>query len=336
MKKNWPSTVCALLALGAIGWVRCHPAAADAYALRFYPKWSAGVSAVSALVPVSLEEILVGAAVILLIVWLFQFRKRWLSIINLVLWLAVWFYAGWGLNYFRSNIYERAQQAPAQYDETRFRNFLRDYTEALNAGCVPVETVDKVRLTADVRTFYASLPEKWGLARPRTWQEPKRLLFNRLYSSVGVSGFVGPFFNEIQVNGDALPVDYPLSYAHEYAHLLGVSNEGEAQFWGYKACLASSDPVVRHSGRMGIFPYVAADARRFLGEQEYREWIAGLRPEVIGLYEEHRAHWDALYSPAIGRIQEWIYDLYLKGNDIPSGTASYGEVVRLLISLDAS
>lgn len=40
----------------------------------------------------------------------------------------------------------------------------------------------------------------------------------------------------------------------------------------------------------------------------------------------------AKYSPLVGNIQDWIYDLYLKGNKIESGRKNYSEVVGLLIS----
>jgi len=69
--------------------------------------------------------------------------------------------------------------------------------------------IDTSEVEREVRAFYDALPEHWGLARPKAWQRPKRLLFDRLYPSVGVMGFVGPFFNEIQAGGDVLLVQYP-------------------------------------------------------------------------------------------------------------------------------
>jgi hypothetical protein len=40
----------------------------------------------------------------------------------------------------------------------------------------------------------------------------------------------------------------------------------------------------------------------------------------------------AKYNPRIGDIQDWIYDLYLKGYKIVSGRKNYSEVIGLLIS----
>ncbi len=39
-----------------------------------------------------------------------------------------------------------------------------------------------------------------------------------------------------------------------------------------------------------------------------------------------------MYNPAVGKMQDWIYDLYLKGNKIKSGRKNYSEVVGLLVS----
>ena len=334
MKHNWPGTLLAVAALAGVGWCRFHPEAADWYALHFYPKWSAGVSSIAAWIPWSLDEIVVAVAILVLIVRLIRFRKRWLAAVNLLLWITVWFYVGWGINYFRSDIYSRAGKEPAMYDKARFQTFLNDFTVRINQEYIPNRFEDKERLAWTVRSWYASRPPEMGLALPHDWQEPKKLLFNRLYSAVGVMGYVGPFFNEIQVNMDTPSIDYPLSYAHEYAHLLGVSSEAEANYWGYKACLSSSDATVRESARQSLLPYIMQDARRILDQDEYERWYASLRPEVIEVYNRNRNYWAARYNPVVGKIQDWFYNLYLKSNRISAGTANYGEVIQMIITLD--
>jgi hypothetical protein len=82
-------------------------------------------------------------------------------------------------------------------------------------------------------------------------------------------------------------------------------------------------------------PYVLSNAAHALPEEAYAAWAAGLRPEVVEAYREEQAHWDALYSPVVGRIQHWIYNLYLKGNRISSGTANYNEVISIILSLNS-
>ena len=42
----------------------------------------------------------------------------------------------------------------------------------------------------------------------------------------------------------------------------------------------------------------------------------------------------ASVEPLIGEAQDVVYNLFLKGNKIPAGTANYSEVIALLIALE--
>ena len=59
------------------------------------------------------------------------------------------------------------------------------------------------------------------------------------------------------------------------------------------------------------------------------------RLEVKALYNEKVEYWHSLYNPWIGEAQEMLYNLFLKGNKISSGTKNYSEVIALLIALRA-
>lgn len=65
---------------------------------------------------------------------------------------------------------------------------------------------------------------------------------------VGVTGSMGPFFCEFTLNGDLLPSQYPATYAHELAHLLGITSEAEANFYAYQVCTRSQVQAIRFSG----------------------------------------------------------------------------------------
>ncbi len=89
---------------------------------------------------------------------------------------------------------------------------------------------------------YNKIGYKEGINAPFN-QHPhaKTMVFTPLSSMSGVTGSMGPFFCEFTLNGDILPHDYPATYAHEFAHFLGVANEGEANFYSYIVCTASAD-----------------------------------------------------------------------------------------------
>ena len=143
---------------------------------------------------------------------------------------------------------------------------------------------------------------------------------------------MGPFFCEFTLNGDLLPVNYPATYAHELAHLLGITSEAEANFYAYQVCTRSQIKGIRFSGYFSILNHVLGNARRLLSEKEYADIINRIRPEIIELAKKNQEYWMAKYSPLIGNVQNWIYDLYLKGNKIESGRKNYSEVIGLLIS----
>ena len=316
------------------------PDMAEWYARMVYPIFSATLSAFSSLFPFPLMEVFVVGLILWLIIYPIRLRKKGIRLRKIMLsegeilaWVYVWFYLGWGMNYYRHHIYTRMQVTPVAYEEQHFKDFLKDYTERLNATYQASTDIADEELKQHVHAFYAHLPVSYGLAQPKSWQEPKDFIFTPLYSKVGVLGSMGPFFAEAQLNADLPEVQYSFTYAHEFSHLLGVSNEAEANYWAYRACTESTSPTLQYCGYFGLLPYVISNASYLLPKGEFQAWVQTIKPEIIEQYNEKNAYWRALYSPWIGEIQDFTYNLFLKGNKIPSGKKNYAEVIGLLLSL---
>lgn len=331
----------AVLVVGTFAF-RFIPHAGEFYACRMYPAISTFLSAIASLVPFSLDEWVVVLSLVLLVVFPFWARHRmfrWKRILGYeaecLLWIYVWFYWGWGNNYFRDGFYQRAEVAPRAYHEAEFKQFLREYTDSLNASYCTETEGEREDLHRHIKQLYRTVPSRFGLAVPYDFQHPKYTCFNILYSKVGVLGYMGPFFAESHVNRELLPVQYPFTYAHELSHLLGISSEAEANYWAYQICTRSHRSFVRYSGYFGILPYVIFNARMLLGESDYQAWINTLRPEVIAQLKAERAYWDERYSQMLGKIQSAVYEFYLKGNRISDGQKNYAEVVGMLLALPA-
>ena len=329
-----------LASIAFITLCRYQPGIAEWYARTVYPPLSAALSAFSSLFPFPLMELLVVSLILWLILYPVWKRKKgipWRKILlremEMLAWIYVWFYWGWGLNYFRYNIYTRLQTPPVPYEEQHFKEFLKDYTEKLNSTYQSDTEIDSERLKEYVQTFYANLPSTYGLSQPKEWQEPKNFIFTSLYNKVGVLGSMDPFFAEAQLNDDLPEVQYPFTYAHEFSHLLGVSNEAEANYWAYRACTESPSTTLQYCGYFGLFPYVLSNASYLLPKEDFQAWIKTIRPEVKEQYNQKNAYWQEKYSPLIGSIQDFTYNLFLKGNKIASGKKNYAEVIGLLLSL---
>lgn len=338
-------TASAIILLGLVFLLACRfsQAVADFYALDLYPGISAALSFVASATAFSLTEItalLLILAVLLILGLALAKRMKWKRALwDTVLILAgamVWLYLGWGSNYFRSSLYQRRDIEPAIFRKEVLKEFLSWYSLQLE-GNLPESTsvnLSKGDVEEEIRQYYME-NASWGkLCQPRAYQHPKRLLLENLYAGVGVLGFIGPFFTEHHVSGKLLDMEYPYTLAHEYAHVLGVSEEAEANYWAFRACMSSSSSQMRYSALQGILSQVISSAQSMLDEKEYSSWIETVPPRALEDLKKRQEHWRGLYWPVIGKIQEDVYDLFLRGNRVSGGTANYGRVVGMILTFD--
>lgn len=311
------------------------------YAEEVYPTISFTLTSLSDLFPFALGDLFIALSIAGIIIYPFYARcfkkKKWKRILlndgEYLLWIYVWFYLAWGLNYSQPNFYERTNICQANYSIEGFRSFADQYVEKLNESYVDITTINKDLVRDEAVRRYFEISEKLGVHHSSS-ETPrvKTMLFTPLASMIGVTGSMGPFFCEFTLNGELLPSQYPATYAHEMAHMLGIASEAEANFYAYHVCIGSKNKDIRFSGYFSVLNYMLADARRLMSDEEYEEFFNRIRPEIIQLARKNREYWMEKYSPLLGSIQDWIYDLYLKGNKIPSGRKNYSEVVGLLIS----
>ena len=274
-----------------------------------------------------------------------------------LLWVYAWFYIAWGLNYSQPNIYCRTGMKPMEVSEAKFREFAYKYADSINylseeRRVKSEETafddqresqfngmVDdglKNRVRDAVLKGYNEIGAKEGINAPFN-QHPhaKTMLFTPLSSMSGVTGSMGPFFCEFTLNGDIRPHDYPAIYAHEFAHLLGIANEGEANFYSYIVCTASSDKAVKFSGYYHIFFHVLRNVFDILGEKEGEKFLKYIRPEIIQLAKSDRNYWLSKRCKVLDAAQDFIFDLYLRGNHVAEGRKSYSGVVGLILAWES-
>lgn len=263
-----------------------------------------------------------------------------------LLWVYAWFYIAWGLNYSQPNIYDRTGMKPVEVSEAKFKAFAYQYADSLNALSISSDiagssifsdsTVDdglKNRVRDAILKEYNKIGYKEGINAPFN-QHPhaKTMVFTPLSSMSGVTGSMGPFFCEFTLNGDILPHDYPATYAHEFAHFLGVANEGEANFYSYIVCTVSADKLVRFSGYYHIFFHVLNNVFDILGEKEGERFLKHIRPEIIQLAKSDRRYWLSKRCKALDAAQDFIFELYLRGNHVAEGRKSYSGVVGLILA----
>ena len=127
-----------------------------------------------------------------------------------------------------------------------------------------------------------------------------------------------------------LPFERPLVVAHEWAHLAGFTDEGEANFVGWLTCMRGSEP---HQYSGWLFLYSEVMARPAAGPSARGaapHWRADHEPTLRPSGQRYARE----VSPRLSTAGWQVYDQYLKANRIEAGTASYAEVVRLVLGTE--
>ena len=322
------------------------------YTTRIYPVIGTLLSPISGFFPFAVGDIFIALSITWVILYpIYEIRLRKKRVFGRVaeylLWVYAWFYIAWGLNYSQPNIYYRIGMKPVEVSKAKFKKFAYQYADSLNAlsntslsnarkSISPDSIVDdalKNRVRDAVLKEYNKIGYREGINRPFN-QHPhaKTMVFTPLSSMAGVTGSMGPFFCEFTLNGDILAHDYPATYAHEFAHFLGVANEGESNFYSYIVCTASADKQVRFSGYYHIFFHVLNNVFDILGEKEGERFLKHIRPEIIQRARNDRHYWLSKRCKALDAAQDFIFELYLRGNHVAEGRKSYSGVIGLILA----
>lgn len=242
------------------------------------------------------------------------------------------FLLAWGLNYRREPLRRSVDYRAERVTPAALEHLAREAAQQVNSLHAPAHaagwsdpgTIDPALATS----FRATLAR---LGRPADVRpgRPKHTVLDLYFRRAGVAGMTDPYFLETLIASDTLPFERPQTVAHEWAHLAGFTDEGEANFVGWLASVNGSAST-RYSG--WLFLYVESvsglpsDAARAvaatLGD--------GPRADLRAMRERH----DREVSPRIAGAGWQVYDRYLKANRVDAGAASYAEVVQLVLGTE--
>ena len=213
------------------------------YSTGLYPNFARILSTLSNLLPFSVWDIfwvILTLSLLLGLVFVFirklKFSRYILKILQFAALLYAFFYLVWGFNYFRPRIETRLSWSKPKADEAEFRTILDSFIVHTNTSYTPIQPSDYQEIDRLVEESYSRNSSALGLNYPNGSRRPKTMIFSSFFAKSGVSGYFGPFFNEIHLNYYLLPMEYPYVLAHEKAHQFGISNEAEANFAAFVIC----------------------------------------------------------------------------------------------------
>ena len=331
------------------------------YSQGFYAVLSSAINTLTCFVQFSLAELVVIGAILLLIFYIIatiikiirnpkkrKFYPFYLFLVNVGAIGAVLvfvFTIFCGLNYYRVSFAEHtglmiADSTTGDLYElanmlARDANSYRDQVAEDEAGVMVLASGDSADAQADAfdeaRKSINQLTKDYGvLGVGSMYFQPKPVRFSSVMSQFGLLGIFFPFTYEANVNVDVPDYIQPAAMVHELAHLRGFMQEEEAEFISYLACVASGNADFQYSGTMMALRYTLnqlySDSPE-LYQQVYDSLSDGAQADM----QARAAYWRQ-YQGVGQAISTMANDVYLKANDQPSGTKSYGQMVDLLLA----
>jgi hypothetical protein len=235
----------------------------------------------------------------------------------------------WGLNYRRVRLVDALSVDAARVTPLAVRDAAMTAADRMNAlharahaaGWPAADAIDP-----DLAQALERAATDAGRARAIVPGRPKRTIFDWYFRRAAVDGMTDPFFLEILVSSELLPFERPFVVAHEWSHLAGIADEGEANFVGWLACLRASPPA-QYSGWLFLYSELMRAANRTDRAAIDSTLGAGPRADLAAIRDRIARQ----VSPRVSAAGWRVYDSYLKANRVEAGAASYGEVVRLAL-----
>jgi hypothetical protein len=310
------------------------------YSTTAFPLLQGALTRVSNLVPFALLDVLILVAVAggaWLLARDVRERTRWSTLLGrwgvrlaattAVLYIA--FVLLWGLNYRRVPLASRLMQDEATISLEEVTRLAQLAVHQVNTH-YPAAHANEASAGASIDPSLATSFERAlhliGLDGGAVPGRPKRSLLDPYFRAASVAGMTNPFFLETLIASDLLPVERPMVIAHEWSHLAGINDEGEANFVAWLTGVHGS-PAAQYSAWLFMYEQALSSLRRNQRGDVARKLDPGPREDLRAIAERQRRN----VRPVVANTGWRVYDQYLKANRIPSGAASYAEVVRLVL-----
>lgn len=312
------------------------------YATGVYPLFQSLLTFASNAVPFAILDVLIAITAIgFIILTVRELRARrwpaalWRVARRLAVWSAVLYVAFlivWGLNYRRVPLDHRFafdRRAVTPDGAARLASTAVDRLNALHApahaaGFGPDHRIDPVLAGA-----FDRLARILSGGHRIVAGRPKRSMLDWYFQRAGVSGMTDPYFLETLVAGDLLAFERPFVVAHEWGHLAGLADEGEANLAGWLTCLSGS-PAHQYSAWLFMYTEAAGATPPDTRARESARLLPGPRADLRAIRDRVARH----VSPALSSAGWRVYDSYLKANRVEAGAMSYEDVVRLALGLE--
>ena len=257
------------------------------------------------------------------------------QVIFFFLFVYLFFYGLWGLNYSRKGVSYQINLEMKKYSLQEIDTLTDLLQKRLNFYADTIDLKQRDSFNKK-RILFEKTTEAYLYANnlhPFLRYDPQSLkpsLFSYLGNYLGFQGYYNPFSGEGQVNTTIPRFLEPFVSAHEVAHQLGYAKENEANFVAFIACRSYPNSTFRYSLYFDMYLYAVTE----LGRKDSllaRSYFEKLNTRVKKDIEDYKDFLTRNRNP-VEPVISWIYDGYLQANNQPEGKRSYNQVVAFLIA----
>ncbi|MBR6046135.1 MAG: DUF3810 domain-containing protein [Ruminococcus sp.] len=332
---------------------------ADWYGEHIFPFWVNAIGRPIALLPFSLGEIMIIAAIVIilltvpaltvLLIVLKGRRKLVLKVCGFIYaWIIAFILVTETLNCFilyqRSTFGEIYNIPTTEHTNAELLDLCSYLTVNTNELSKQVKRDEKGKfiLTADLdetaRYAMAALGDEFPQLAGY-YVTPKPIINSYFMSQQYMMGIYFPFSLEANYNSQMYPSNLPETVCHELAHTKGFMLEDEANFIAFLACARCSHPDYQYSGYLRALKYVLSQVKDNCTDEEISEVYGALAYEVAVDINGNSSYWRSvqesdeglLPSKTVAKISDSAMEASLKFNGVKDGKKSYGRMVDLLL-----
>ena len=254
---------------------------------------------------------------------IFYFFRNTVSInfiISSTLIVISFFYASWGINYFRPPI-KRSIAKEDVITEKRIKKLTKYFSIQCNKLRKEINSKNKNK--GNHLIAYKELIESEN-------NKFKYSSISLILCYLGIKGYYNPFTNEANINSRIPEILVPITAYHELAHKQGIASESDANFIGFLNAFNSYDIEIKYSACFFAFRYLYYDLN-IINPNLAQSIYSTLNNEVKKDLSTVSNFW-MYYANRFQKIQRSIFDFFLKTQGQKKGIKSYNEVVWLLLS----
>ena len=247
----------------------------------------------------------------------------------------------WGINYYADSFSDRSGLIPRGATPEELYSLTLSFAQSVNETSAQVLRDDRGQFAEDrddllarSRGIYDGITEEFPcLAAPE--RTPKAMLYSRLMSWMGFTGFFFPFTGEANLNVDPPTCLLPATIVHEMAHQRNIAAEQECNFVAIVGGLRSNDTAYRYSS--ALMGYIHLSNALYSADYQLWQQAASTVNQAVRVdLQANSDYWNQFNSP-VEDASKAVYEGFLQSYDQKLGMKSYGACVDLLVAyyLDA-